>query len=40
MSTSSRKLDHIRICLNQKVETTGRPFEDIVLLHRALPEID
>jgi len=40
MSTSSRKLDHIRICLNQKVETTGRPFEDIVLLHRAMPEID
>ena len=40
MSTSSRKLDHIKICLNQKVETMGRPFEDIVLLHRALPEID
>jgi isopentenyl-diphosphate delta-isomerase len=40
MTTSSRKLDHIRICLNQKVDADVRPFEDIVLLHKALPEID
>ena len=37
MSTSSRKLDHIRICLDQKVDTGDRPLEDIVLLHKALP---
>ncbi|MDD1733936.1 MAG: type 2 isopentenyl-diphosphate Delta-isomerase [Methanothrix sp.] len=40
MSTSSRKLDHIRICLDQKVDTGDRPLEDIILLHKALPEID
>jgi len=40
MSTSSRKLDHIRICLDQEVDTMARPLEDIVLLHQALPEID
>lgn len=38
--TSSRKLDHIRICLERAVDSECRPFEDIVLLHRALPEID
>ena len=40
MSTSSRKLDHIRICLDQEVDSMARPLEDIVLLHKALPEID
>lgn len=40
MSTSSRKLDHIRICLEKPVEAEARPFEDLVLVHRALPEID
>lgn len=38
--TSSRKLDHIRICLEKPVEAQARPFEDLVLVHRALPEID
>ena len=37
-----RKADHIKICLTQKAQakkaTTG--FEDIQLIHRALPEID
>jgi isopentenyl-diphosphate delta-isomerase len=37
-----RKADHIKICLNQKTQarkaTTG--FEDVHLVHRALPEID
>jgi len=40
--TGKRKIDHIRICLNEKAQakqaTTG--FEDIQLVHRALPEID
>ncbi|NYT01884.1 MAG: type 2 isopentenyl-diphosphate Delta-isomerase [Methanosarcinales archaeon] len=40
MSTSKRKLDHIRICLERKVEAECHPFEDIQLIHRALPETD
>lgn len=40
--TERRKADHIRICLEQKAQakraTTG--FEDIQLIHRALPEVD
>ncbi|HUS74772.1 MAG TPA: type 2 isopentenyl-diphosphate Delta-isomerase [Methanothrix sp.] len=40
MTTSSRKLDHIRVCLEKPVEAENRPFEDLTLLHRALPEID
>jgi len=40
--TGKRKADHIRICLTQKAQakkaTTG--FEDVRLVHRALPEID
>ena len=40
MTTSSRKLDHIRICLEKPVEAKSRPFDDLVLIHKALPEID
>ncbi|MCJ7767664.1 alpha-hydroxy-acid oxidizing protein, partial [Candidatus Bathyarchaeota archaeon] len=40
--TERRKVDHIRISLNQNVQarniTTG--FEDVDFIHRALPEID
>jgi isopentenyl-diphosphate delta-isomerase len=40
--TGKRKVDHIRICLEKKAQakkvSTG--FEDISLVHRALPEID
>lgn len=40
--TKKRKADHIRISLNQKVQsrkaTTG--FEDVYFVHRALPEIN
>lgn len=39
MTTSSRKMDHIRICLERDVESKYRPFDDIVLIHKALPEI-
>ncbi len=40
MTTSSRKLDHIRICMQEPVDSKERPFQDLVLLHKALPEID
>ena len=40
--TGKRKADHIRICLDEKAQakkaTSG--FEDIQLIHRALPEVD
>ncbi|MFX1518619.1 MAG: type 2 isopentenyl-diphosphate Delta-isomerase [Promethearchaeota archaeon] len=40
--TASRKLDHIKICLNNDVQaknkTTG--FEDVDFIHCALPELD
>jgi isopentenyl-diphosphate Delta-isomerase len=40
LTTSSRKLDHIRICLEKPVEAQSRPFDDLSFVHRALPEID
>ena len=40
MTTAKRKLDHIRICIEKGVEGWWRPFEDVTLVHRALPEID
>jgi isopentenyl-diphosphate Delta-isomerase len=40
LTTSSRKLDHIRICLEKPVDSKEWPFQDLVLLHKALPEID
>ncbi|HOT07262.1 MAG: Isopentenyl-diphosphate delta-isomerase [Methanosaeta sp. PtaB.Bin039] len=39
MSTVSRKLDHIRICLEQQVESEWRPFDDLHMVHRAIPEL-
>lgn len=38
--TAKRKLDHIRISLDREVESGFRPFDDLVLVHRALPELD
>ncbi len=40
METARRKLEHIKICLEKDVSFKYNPFEDLVLLHKALPEID
>jgi len=40
METVRRKLEHIEICLKEQVTSKYRPFDDLILLHRALPEID
>ena len=36
----SRKADHINICLNKDIEPGYRYWNDIKLVHEALPEID
>ena len=40
--TGKRKEDHIRICLEQKAQAKNATagFEDIQLVHRALPEVN
>jgi len=40
MKTSSRKLDHIKICLEEEVESSYTGFGDILFVHNALPGID
>lgn len=41
MSTKQRKLDHIKICLEREVESrVSSGFEDVILVHRALPELN
>ena len=41
-TTGKRKIDHIRICLDKKAQAKNATagFEDIQLVHRALPEIN
>lgn len=38
--TSSRKLDHLRICLEEEIESGRTGLEDIRLVHNALPSSD
>lgn len=38
--TSNRKIQHIYICAEEEVESKWSGFEDIFLVHNALPEID
>jgi isopentenyl-diphosphate delta-isomerase len=38
--TALRKLDHLRICLERNIERGRTGFEDIRLVHNALPECD
>ena len=38
--TSGRKLDHLRICLDEQVESGWSGFSDIRLVHNALPDIN
>jgi isopentenyl-diphosphate delta-isomerase len=38
--TPGRKLDHLRICLEEEIERGYTGFEDVRLVHAALPECD
>ncbi|PKL66063.1 MAG: type 2 isopentenyl-diphosphate Delta-isomerase [Methanomicrobiales archaeon HGW-Methanomicrobiales-3] len=38
--TSSRKLDHLRICAEEQVESGESGFSDVRFVHNALPECD
>ena len=38
--TSSRKLDHLRICVEKEVESGDTGFADVRFVHNALPECD
>jgi isopentenyl-diphosphate delta-isomerase len=40
MKIKDRKLDHLRICIEENVEAGKTGLEDISLIHKALPEID
>ncbi|RLI79000.1 type 2 isopentenyl-diphosphate Delta-isomerase [Archaeoglobales archaeon] len=40
MQTSNRKIEHVRICLEEEVESAYTGFEDIMLIHNAIPEVD
>lgn len=35
-----RKSEHLRICLEKDVEVGSNGFEDVILIHNALPEVD
>jgi isopentenyl-diphosphate delta-isomerase len=39
-TTQSRKEEHVKICLNERVQHSHRFWEDVHLVHNALPELD
>ncbi|MDK2795339.1 MAG: isopentenyl-diphosphate Delta-isomerase [Archaeoglobaceae archaeon] len=40
MKTSKRKIDHIKICLQEEVESGYTGLEDVMLIHEAIPDLD
>jgi len=38
--TEERKMEHLKVCLNENVEFGDPLFNDLVLVHNALPGID
>lgn len=40
MSIEQRKKDHLMTCLENDVETDGTGFEDVILIHNSLPELN
>jgi isopentenyl-diphosphate delta-isomerase len=40
MTTEQRKKDHIKICLENDVETLDHSFDDVNLIHNSLPDMD
>jgi isopentenyl-diphosphate delta-isomerase len=40
VTTQKRKADHLKICTEKDVETGSPGFEDVTLVHNAMPELD
>ncbi|MFO7967091.1 MAG: type 2 isopentenyl-diphosphate Delta-isomerase [Archaeoglobaceae archaeon] len=40
METENRKMEHVKICLEEKVESIYSGFEDVTLIHNALPDLN
>lgn len=40
METENRKMEHVKICLEEEVESTHSGFEDVTLIHNALPDLN